>query len=207
MPCTDVFRLYVSVIAEACYTIEPNYNPPITYIICAKRHHVRFFPSTQDGGDRSGNVRAGTVVDMDVVHPTDNDFVSLSDRHSSSATGLVDTACNSVPHVSWWTAGNIKTNSLHCPSRREQTVCRCHPGTDLQPGLHLSSLNKISLHCLPGLLRSSRYVSFSLIRDATPLTDVCTCCLSFNSRYPRQSPSRPDRRRRFCYHGLQWQLW
>lgn len=35
-----------------------------------------FFPSTSDGGDRSGNVRAGTVVDRDIVHPTDFDFVS-----------------------------------------------------------------------------------------------------------------------------------
>lgn len=34
-----------------------------------------FFPATENAGDRSGNVRAGTVVDRDVVHPTDFDFV------------------------------------------------------------------------------------------------------------------------------------
>ena len=62
--------------SEAFASIEPGYNPPITYVICGKRHHIRFFPSTQDGGDRSGNVRAGTVIDLDIVHPTDNDFVS-----------------------------------------------------------------------------------------------------------------------------------
>lgn len=28
---------------EACATIDPSYNPPITYIICAKRHHMRKF--------------------------------------------------------------------------------------------------------------------------------------------------------------------
>lgn len=34
-----------------------------------------FFPSTASGGDRSGNVRAGTVIDLDIVHPTEFDFV------------------------------------------------------------------------------------------------------------------------------------
>lgn len=67
----------MTIATGACALLEPTYAPPITYIICGKRHHIRFFPSTQDGGDRSGNVRAGTVIDLDIVHPVDNDFVSF----------------------------------------------------------------------------------------------------------------------------------
>ena len=28
-------------IPGACATIDPSFNPPVTYIICAKRHHIR----------------------------------------------------------------------------------------------------------------------------------------------------------------------
>ncbi|KAI9063284.1 argonaute-like protein [Trametes sanguinea] len=45
----------------------------ITIIVVGKRHHVRFFPSRADA-DRSGNCPAGTVVDSDIVHPTEFDF-------------------------------------------------------------------------------------------------------------------------------------
>ena len=47
------------------------------------RQHVRFFPRIEDegdGGDRSGNCVAGTVVDGDVVNlnPVEFDFYLLS---------------------------------------------------------------------------------------------------------------------------------
>ncbi|CDO71262.1 hypothetical protein BN946_scf184908.g19 [Trametes cinnabarina] len=45
----------------------------ITVIVVGKRHHVRFFPSQNDA-DRSGNCPAGTVIDKDIVHPTEFDF-------------------------------------------------------------------------------------------------------------------------------------
>ncbi|KAH9899908.1 argonaute-like protein [Cubamyces lactineus] len=45
----------------------------ITIIVVGKRHHVRFFPGQSDA-DRSGNCPAGTVVDKDIVHPTEFDF-------------------------------------------------------------------------------------------------------------------------------------
>jgi hypothetical protein len=43
-----------------------------------------FFPSTASGGDRSGNVRAGTVIDLDIVHPTEFDFVCFGSTNSLS---------------------------------------------------------------------------------------------------------------------------
>ncbi|OSD04210.1 argonaute-like protein [Trametes coccinea BRFM310] len=49
-------------------------NAKITIIVVGKRHHVRFFPSSRAEADRSGNCPAGTVVDSEIVHPTEFDF-------------------------------------------------------------------------------------------------------------------------------------
>jgi eukaryotic translation initiation factor 2C len=51
-----------------------GFKPTITLIIVGKRHHVRFFPKSENEGDRSGNCPAGTVVDSDVVNPVEFDF-------------------------------------------------------------------------------------------------------------------------------------
>ena len=64
-------RLLIQDPLDACKEI--GITPKITIIIVGKRHHVRFFPSPKDA-DRSGNCPAGTVVDRDVVHPTEFDF-------------------------------------------------------------------------------------------------------------------------------------
>jgi len=58
--------------------VKLGIKPTITLIIVGKRHHVRFFPSSQSEGDRSGNCFAGTVVDSDVVNPVEFDFYLLS---------------------------------------------------------------------------------------------------------------------------------
>ncbi|KAK7040377.1 hypothetical protein VNI00_009853 [Paramarasmius palmivorus] len=57
---------------EAC--IDLNIHPKITFIIVGKRHHARFFPNDQRDADKSGNCPAGTVVDTEIVHPTEDDF-------------------------------------------------------------------------------------------------------------------------------------
>ncbi|KAI9448014.1 argonaute-like protein [Lactarius indigo] len=59
-------------IRSACKKL--GFNPTITLIIVGKRHHVRFFPRSENEGDRSGNCPAGTVVDSDVVNPVEFDF-------------------------------------------------------------------------------------------------------------------------------------
>ncbi|KAJ7756889.1 argonaute-like protein [Mycena maculata] len=38
-------------------------KPKLTFVVVGKRHHVTFFPSEERNGDRSGNCRAGLVVD------------------------------------------------------------------------------------------------------------------------------------------------
>ncbi|KAL8283156.1 hypothetical protein RQP46_005934 [Phenoliferia psychrophenolica] len=69
----------------ACRAIDPRYSPKLTYIVCAKRHNVRFFATSDQNRDRSGNLPAGTVVDTDVTHPYIWDF------YLQSHAGLVGT--------------------------------------------------------------------------------------------------------------------
>ncbi|KAJ7030743.1 argonaute-like protein [Mycena alexandri] len=44
-----------------------NVHPKITFLVVAKRHHIRFF-------DDEHNCGSGTIVDREIVHPTDSDF-------------------------------------------------------------------------------------------------------------------------------------
>ena len=55
---------------------DAGIEPAITVIVVGKRHHVRLFPDPQqqNQADKSGNCRAGTVVDTDIVHPIEFDF-------------------------------------------------------------------------------------------------------------------------------------
>ncbi|KAG9317399.1 argonaute-like protein [Chiua virens] len=53
---------------------ELKISPKITFIVVAKRHHIRFFPKDPREGDRSGNCPAGTVVDKVIAHPTEFDW-------------------------------------------------------------------------------------------------------------------------------------
>ncbi|KAI3632979.1 hypothetical protein MIR68_009054 [Amoeboaphelidium protococcarum] len=69
-----VFKKEVQAIQSACFELDPNYKPPVTFIITQKRHHIRLFPAGRNEGDRSGNVMPGTVVDSEICHPVEYDF-------------------------------------------------------------------------------------------------------------------------------------
>lgn len=49
-------------------------KPLLTYIVVGKKHHVRFFPKSQNEGDKSGNCPAGFVADKGVGNPMAQDF-------------------------------------------------------------------------------------------------------------------------------------
>ncbi|KAJ6539414.1 argonaute-like protein [Mycena capillaripes] len=68
----QVLEQELPLIKKACASLK--INPKITILVVGKRHHVRFFPQSERDADRSGNCRAGTVVDRDVAHPTEFDF-------------------------------------------------------------------------------------------------------------------------------------
>jgi len=63
---------------KACYSIEPNWEPRITYLVVQKRHHTRLFAADKNQYQRNQNVLAGTVVDQGLNHPTEGDFYLVS---------------------------------------------------------------------------------------------------------------------------------
>lgn len=56
-------------------TANPNMEIPFVVVVGGKRHHVRFFP---ERGDRNGNPLPGTLVEIGVTHPHENDFYLCS---------------------------------------------------------------------------------------------------------------------------------
>lgn len=63
----------------ACKQVYPAADtkkglPRFTIIICGKRHKTRFYPTTEQGCDRSGNTKPGTVVDRGVTEARNWDF-------------------------------------------------------------------------------------------------------------------------------------
>ncbi len=72
-----VLNKEISAMQKACASLNPNYQPGMTYFVAQKRHHTRLFPEANQGL-RNGNVRPGTVVDTDIVHPTVSSFFLAS---------------------------------------------------------------------------------------------------------------------------------
>ena len=90
-------------VREACVKLEEGYEPGITFIVVQKRHHTRLFCSNQSDMvstdhtlielavyllvcllfvvkqiGRSGNIPAGTTVDVGITHPNEFDFYLCS---------------------------------------------------------------------------------------------------------------------------------
>ena len=71
----------VLAIRRACESLGKEYKPPITFVVVQKRHHTRFFQSENgdpNDYDRNGNVKAGTIVDIHITHPTYIEFYLVS---------------------------------------------------------------------------------------------------------------------------------
>ncbi|KAI0236467.1 hypothetical protein L0F63_003111, partial [Massospora cicadina] len=67
--CTEMLA-----IKRGCASLEKGYSPTITFVLTQKRHHTRFFPMKQPDQDRSGNCKAGTIVESGICHPHYFDF-------------------------------------------------------------------------------------------------------------------------------------
>lgn len=66
-------------IRQACIQLEDDYRPGITFISVQKRHHTRLFcHDKREQIGRSGNIPAGTTVDVGITHPTEFDFYLCS---------------------------------------------------------------------------------------------------------------------------------
>lgn len=74
-----VLQHELTAIREACMKLEDDYKPGVTFIVVQKRHHTRLFCSDKkEQSGRSGNIPAGTTVDICITHPTEFDFYLCS---------------------------------------------------------------------------------------------------------------------------------
>ncbi|TYZ64147.1 hypothetical protein PybrP1_004440 [[Pythium] brassicae (nom. inval.)] len=129
-----VLNYEVTAIRDACAALQNGYAPPITFIVMQKRHNTRLFPADARGADRSGNVKAGTVVDNVICHPVKNDF------YLTSHAGVQGTSRPTHYHVlldeTGYTADEIQviTNKL-C-----YTSVRCTRAVSLVPAAYYAHL-------------------------------------------------------------------
>lgn len=95
-------------VRQACFMLEEDYRPGITFIVVQKRHHTRLFSvSKNDQCGKSGNIPAGTTVDVGITHPTEFDFYLCS--HS----GIQGTSRPSHYHV-LWDDNTFSADELQC---------------------------------------------------------------------------------------------
>ena len=76
----EVLSLEMESMKKACKRIYGN-NPPaeITFVVVQKRHHTRFFPIDRRFSDgKHNNIKPGTVIDKDIVHPHQYQFFLAS---------------------------------------------------------------------------------------------------------------------------------
>ncbi|CAA2987634.1 argonaute 10 [Olea europaea subsp. europaea] len=111
----QVLLFELDAIRKACASLEPNYQPPVTFVVVQKRHHTRLFANNhrdKSSTDKSGNILPGTVVDSKICHPTEFDF------YLCSHAGIQGTSRPAHYHVLWdennFTADGIQllTNNL-----------------------------------------------------------------------------------------------
>ncbi|KAJ0722674.1 putative post-transcriptional gene silencing PAZ-Argonaute family protein [Helianthus annuus] len=94
----QVLLYELDAIRKACASLEPNYQPPVTFVVVQKRHHTRLFANShqdRNSTDRSGNILPGTVVDSKICHPTEFDF------YLCSHAGIQGTSRPAHYHVLW----------------------------------------------------------------------------------------------------------
>ncbi|KAF2284295.1 hypothetical protein GH714_020297 [Hevea brasiliensis] len=133
----QVLLYELDAIRKACASLEPNYQPPVTFIVVQKRHHTRLFANNhrdRSSTDKSGNILPGTVVDSKICHPTEFDFFLCS--HA----GIQGTSRPAHYHVLWdennFTADGIQslTNNL-C-----YTYARCTRSVSVVPPAYYAHL-------------------------------------------------------------------
>ncbi|KAI9217730.1 ribonuclease H-like domain-containing protein [Blastocladiella britannica] len=122
-------RLIQEVLANARAT-----NTKLTFVIVQKRHHTRFFAQDQNDNDRSGNIKAGLVVDRGVTHPTDFDFFL------QSQAGLQGTSRPTYYYVLYdqigWTADDLQLFTFH----QTFTYARCTRSVSIVPSAYYAHL-------------------------------------------------------------------
>ncbi|CAH9052994.1 unnamed protein product [Cuscuta europaea] len=133
----QVLLFELDAIRKACASLEPNYQPTVTFVVVQKRHHTRLFANNHNDRntvDRSGNILPGTVVDSKICHPTEFDF------YLCSHAGIQGTSRPAHYHVLWdenkFSADGLQslTNNL-C-----YTYARCTRSVSIVPPAYYAHL-------------------------------------------------------------------
>ncbi|KAG1330043.1 protein argonaute PNH1 [Cocos nucifera] len=133
----QVLLYELDAIRKACASLEPNYQPPVTFVVVQKRHHTRLFANNhkdRSSTDKSGNILPGTVVDSKICHPNEFDF------YLCSHAGIQGTSRPAHYHVLWdennFTADEMQTltNNL-C-----YTYARCTRSVSVVPPAYYAHL-------------------------------------------------------------------
>ncbi|XP_020582423.1 protein argonaute PNH1-like isoform X2 [Phalaenopsis equestris] len=133
----QVLLYELDAIRKACASLEPNYQPPVTFVVVQKRHHTRLYVNNhkdRNSSDKSGNILPGTVVDTKICHPTEFDF------YLCSHAGIQGTSRPAHYHVIWdennFTADEMQTltNNL-C-----YTYARCTRSVSVVPPAYYAHL-------------------------------------------------------------------
>ncbi|KAF5730258.1 protein argonaute 1 [Tripterygium wilfordii] len=133
----QVLLYELDAIRRACASLEPNYQPPVTFVVVQKRHHTRLFAnnhSDRNAVNKSGNILPGTVVDSKICHPTEFDF------YLCSHAGIKGTSRPAHYHVLWdenkFSADELQslTNNL-C-----YTYARCTRSVSIVPPAYYAHL-------------------------------------------------------------------
>uniref|UniRef100_A0A0K0F993 Protein argonaute-2 (inferred by orthology to a D. melanogaster protein) n=1 Tax=Strongyloides venezuelensis TaxID=75913 RepID=A0A0K0F993_STRVS len=108
----EVMKKEMVGIRHACRLIDPNYNPPITYIVVQKRHHARMFCKyLNDAVGKAKNIPPGTTVDTGITSSEGFDF------YLCSHFGIQGTSRPAHYHVLWddskFTSDEIQTLSYY----------------------------------------------------------------------------------------------
>ncbi|RHY09601.1 hypothetical protein DYB25_010480, partial [Aphanomyces astaci] len=129
-----VLNFEVSALHAACAKLEAGYRPKITFVVVGKRHHTRLFATSAAHADRSGNVRAGTVVDTGICHPTETDFYLMS--HA----GLQGTSRPAHYHVLLDEIGFTADELQNLAFRLTHTYARCTRSVSIVPSVYYAHL-------------------------------------------------------------------
>ncbi|ERM97078.1 protein argonaute PNH1 isoform X1 [Amborella trichopoda] len=168
----QVLLYELDAIRKACESLEPNYQPPVTFVVVQKRHHTRLFANNhkdRSSTDRSGNILPGTVVDSKICHPTEFDF------YLCSHAGIQGTSRPAHYHVLWdennFTADGMQslTNNL-C-----YTYARCTRSVSVVPPAYYAHLAafRARFYMEPEVsdARSTRPVEGSAVRPLPALKE------------------------------------
>ncbi|GAB4850453.1 argonaute 1 [Ancistrocladus abbreviatus] len=133
----QVLLYELDAIRKACASLEPNYQPPVTFVVVQKRHHTRLFANNhndRNSVDKSGNILPGTVVDSKICHPTEFDF------YLCSHAGIQGTSRPAHYHV-LWDENNFSADDLQSLTNNLcYTYARCTRSVSIVPPAYYAHL-------------------------------------------------------------------